>query len=669
MFDLWGFLLQTLTATGVAVLLLIIKWLFRDKLPPKWHFAVWGVLGMMILVPAGWDGRYTLINWRFPIEILKGLTGDYSFTQVQFPIPIIKEIPDSLTEWLFAIYIVGVIVCLARYMVSYIRLRNALSKGHAAPGEITEQVKVTAQQLNVKPCRVIAVGGLPSAFVSGIFHPVLAVPANKEIDDKIVMHELFHLKSHDTIWSVVICVLRSLHWCNPLIAYCASCASNDMEARCDQYVLEHLEGEERREYGLTLLEMVNERFATTPGTTCVNNGGKRIRERIETIARFKKYPVGMRLVSICAVVVLTLSLIIGVPATKVVKPFSSYNLVSYASARSVFCTTFAGAFDTYAKAVLTNNIYYRTMCAPVEEQAELSASEDDAWSDEIATLPDMQHEYYVYNLQQLEKDAYEGMIVFVLDCSDNELWDEYELYNAAAKDVYETYEVVDAEDLEEEYETLLIAAQNLRVEKQKGRWVVTPAGNFRIIETSDVSLGWGCEDLPGIIYSGEVNDFSVDVKVQSVYMVDNSLQNQDDMDMFLGTNGSYDLTAKPNAVFTSGSITHSSSLKHLGTQEERDQFEDIGLSLAEVYHGEKRPAKVADPEAHGEDWSSSDGQSAANQTVEPGWGPYIDMDAGSGTGFDSPKSFDLPEYYIANLYLDKKFAGQVDLYPEKGAAK
>ena len=51
MFDLWGFLLQTLTASGVAALLLILKALLRDQLPPKWHFAVWGVLGIALLLP------------------------------------------------------------------------------------------------------------------------------------------------------------------------------------------------------------------------------------------------------------------------------------------------------------------------------------------------------------------------------------------------------------------------------------------------------------------------------------------------------------------------------------------------------------------------------------------------------------------------------------------
>lgn len=62
MTDIWSFLLQTLTASGVAALLLVIKALFRDKLSPRWQFAVWGILGAMLLVPAGFRGRYVLLN-------------------------------------------------------------------------------------------------------------------------------------------------------------------------------------------------------------------------------------------------------------------------------------------------------------------------------------------------------------------------------------------------------------------------------------------------------------------------------------------------------------------------------------------------------------------------------------------------------------------------------
>ena len=71
MFDIWSFLLQTLTISGVAALILLIKALFKDKLPPKWQFAVWSVLGLMMLIPAGLFGRYALFRWQIPIEIIK----------------------------------------------------------------------------------------------------------------------------------------------------------------------------------------------------------------------------------------------------------------------------------------------------------------------------------------------------------------------------------------------------------------------------------------------------------------------------------------------------------------------------------------------------------------------------------------------------------------------
>ena len=76
MADIWSFLLQTLTASGVAALLLLVKAMFRDKLPPRWQFAVWSILGVVVLLPAGLFGRYTLLNWPFYVELFRSnLTG------------------------------------------------------------------------------------------------------------------------------------------------------------------------------------------------------------------------------------------------------------------------------------------------------------------------------------------------------------------------------------------------------------------------------------------------------------------------------------------------------------------------------------------------------------------------------------------------------------------
>ena len=68
--DIWAFLLQTLTASGTAVLLLVVKAMFQDKLSPRWQFSIWGVLGVILLIPAGMFGRYALFNWPLLIESL-----------------------------------------------------------------------------------------------------------------------------------------------------------------------------------------------------------------------------------------------------------------------------------------------------------------------------------------------------------------------------------------------------------------------------------------------------------------------------------------------------------------------------------------------------------------------------------------------------------------------
>ena len=147
-----------------------------------------------------------------------------------------------------------------KYAVSYLSLRLVLCRGTEPGAEKMSRIKSIAEARGINLCRVIEAEGLPSAFVCGIIRPVLAIPSERELDEKVILHELFHLKNRDTLWSVIICALRCLHWCNPVVIYCANRALNDMESRCDQYVLENIEGEERREYGRILLSMANERF-------------------------------------------------------------------------------------------------------------------------------------------------------------------------------------------------------------------------------------------------------------------------------------------------------------------------------------------------------------------------------------------------------------------------
>ena len=70
--SIWSFLLHSLNVSLVAGLLLLLKWLLKDKLSPRWQYAVWGVLALRILIPSSLS-RSILLPLPLWLETCKGL--------------------------------------------------------------------------------------------------------------------------------------------------------------------------------------------------------------------------------------------------------------------------------------------------------------------------------------------------------------------------------------------------------------------------------------------------------------------------------------------------------------------------------------------------------------------------------------------------------------------
>ena len=549
MTDLWSFLLQTLTAAGAAAFLLVVKYLFRDKLSPRWQFGIWGLLALVLLHPAGQGGRYVLLNWPLWLETLKtALTGDYSLIRVVAPIPLPAPLggPQTPLDVLYLLYVAGVVVLLVWYALTYLRLRLALRRG--TPADDT-QLRRVAAQYDLPLCRAVEVEGLPSAFVCGVIRPVLALPAGQAVDDKVILHELLHLKYHDAAWGLLICLFRCLHWCNPLLWYCADRAGNDAEALCDQRVLERLEGEDRRDYGRILLSMASGRYARAPGTSSMANGGRNIRERIEAIARFKRYPAGMALASVCVALVLLFPLVLGQGQTLAKANGLGHSdelefHTAMASARLTPCTTAAGALDAYGKAVIEQNGIYRALCAPIDQQADLAAQMEafahgpdnwvhEHWESGLPGRADHTAGYFLYNLTETD-GGYTAVVVFPLQLA--------YLDGSDAPPVYET-----------ENGNAYAAWQAVRAERQGDRWVVLPQGAFQVAELQlareDLSLlRYGDPALPAAVtYAADVDGLRLEIAWQTVHTVDNAVETGGSW--FFGPSATFDTRPKPSARF------------------------------------------------------------------------------------------------------------------------
>lgn len=658
MTDIWSFLLQTFTASGVAALLLIIKALFRDKLSPRWQFAVWGILGIMLLVPAGFRGRYVLLNWPLLVETLKSiLTGRFgTLTRVAAPLPLPAiSPPRTLWDWLYLVYAGGVILLLTRYAIAYVRLRRLLKRGRSAKAE---GLNAVAEKYGLPLCPAVEVEGLSSAFVCGVFRPVLALPAGAEPEEKVLLHELLHLKYRDAVWGLAICFFRCIHWCNPLLWHCANLAGNDLETLCDWRVLERLEGEERRDYGRILLDMTDEKYANLPGTSSMANGGGNIRRRIEAIARFKRYPAGMGLVSVCVALVLICPLLAGAQTKTLTGSENPY--VRMASARTTWCTTFAGAFDTYAKAVVTDRADYRAMCAPLSDQDELAGlwsltltegesfqgtpafvkkwgswlDQEISWKDRV----DRSRGYQIFNLIRRE-NGWEGLLVLYLRIPPKE----------------RTWSGTDSDRW--------LMTQPLFAQKEEGRWVVHPQGELQAVQ-GDIRDG-GILELPALEYEAQAGDFLLRARCQTAAYVD-SYQEETrfglpDFDIV------FDTVPVPDGNFTGWSY-QTLTAEYLGTEEGKKNYQSIGIACKPLWGDEGRSdltetgaaGEFAEKFGGGGSYSNSNGEQWASRPLDGNWENTIYL-----TGLEGTDVFpiDPPDRYAAAFYLNEKKVGEFTLLP------
>jgi bla regulator protein BlaR1 len=133
-----------------------------------------------------------------------------------------------------------------------------------------------------------------SPALHGVFRPRLLLPADFTRSFSLAelhfvfLHELAHLKRRDVLMNWVVAVLQVVHWFNPLLWLGFMRWRADRELACDALALETVGEGRNREYGRTilrLLESFTDRVAT-PGLVGILEDKRQLRQRIGMIASF-----------------------------------------------------------------------------------------------------------------------------------------------------------------------------------------------------------------------------------------------------------------------------------------------------------------------------------------------------------------------------------------------
>ena len=324
MTNLWTVFYFTLGITLTGVMLLLFKRLFRDKLSARWHYLVWLVLLVRAVLPANVrlfsTGFAVNTLWlsgmkrlRAAVELGRNSLLSTPFDMSGGEVSLLKQAPFSawsVTDKLFVVYLAGVAAVLLYDGILYARLRREIGRGRAASVSLQEKIRRTAEKYDLPEQKAVRVcTGIETPFLCGIFRPILVIPAHmaETIDEKVLLHEMLHRKHHDVLVNFLLHLLQALNWFHPFVYWLCSIIRNDSEALCDQRALERLQGEEKREYGLLLLEMADSRCASRIGTTAMANGAKNIKTRIGRIADFGRAPKGAAFAAACVTVVLCLA--------------------------------------------------------------------------------------------------------------------------------------------------------------------------------------------------------------------------------------------------------------------------------------------------------------------------------------------------------------------------
>lgn len=200
--------------------------------------------------------------------------------------------PITMQEILLAVWLLGFIISMCRYFISYFRF-----KGKICGFEICE---------NINGVEVIKSPLVASPLVFGFFKPTLAIPEhemNEEDYNLAIKHEMVHYKHHDSWFKLFAVIVNSICWFNPITYFMVNLIGEACEYACDEQVTKEMDMTDKKQYSTMILSMVCQSSPALSSNMVKNK--KQLKRRFEMIMKKKRFSV-FRTV-LCTVLMLALT--------------------------------------------------------------------------------------------------------------------------------------------------------------------------------------------------------------------------------------------------------------------------------------------------------------------------------------------------------------------------
>lgn len=305
--------------TLVILAVLLVRLLLR-RLPKKYSYLLWSVVGIRMLLKLQLPSRFGLLSlWYYVTQRLGGyrlltdpkrLTNMQKITDPQAGAQNLQPAGqlitgqtvtgaarglsqagakagsgwDHLLQICMLIWIAGMIVLLLYGILSYFKCRRMTVQAVHMEGNIWECDHLT------------------TPFVLGIVRPRIYIPFHLSAEEKpyILAHETYHIRRGDPIVRLLAFVLLTFYWINPFVWIAYFLMIRDMEMSCDEAVLLQLGTQIKKAYSNSLLTFATGRKQVTFSPLAFGESGTS--GRIKNILDFKKPKVWGSLLAILAVI-------------------------------------------------------------------------------------------------------------------------------------------------------------------------------------------------------------------------------------------------------------------------------------------------------------------------------------------------------------------------------
>lgn len=320
----------TLSGSALALMLLAIKPLLKNRISKVAQYYLWLLVLLRLILPWTFDGS-AMSQLFARIPTVPEVIADAGLTEQELPLqnngsnsikenasastPLVPASTDAITQspnpddrvpskpfdfvafvrdYQTPIWLIGAALYFGWSVLAYLhfsrRIVQTCAMPHTADMEIFNRLRGRAH------IRLFCNPYVDTPMLIGLTAPRIVIPQMAFVQngmerelEMILLHELTHYRRKDLPVKWLTAAICALHWFNPLMVWMRHEIGRACELSCDEAVIRSLDAGGRQSYGDTLIGLAgNQRLSPGVVMTTLSEEKRALKERLVNVMNYKK---------------------------------------------------------------------------------------------------------------------------------------------------------------------------------------------------------------------------------------------------------------------------------------------------------------------------------------------------------------------------------------------